>query len=264
MPLPAQTITLTGADAIAFAQAQFSADACQLEPGRWQWSAWLSAKGRVRALMQVARIADDELLLLLRGGDATALAHELRRFVFRSKVAITPLPVRTIVDAQAMDDGMVIVDGDLTTFGFGTYAFAVGNTVASQAWRAHAIGAGHPWLDDGHLGQLLPPSLSLERLHGVSFTKGCFPGQEIVARLHHLGGNKQHLYSVRVDAPLTDALALTNDGKHVGVVLNGVQSDAGWIALTVLHEEFRQCVGKGSIALNDGTVILTLEQAWGA
>ena len=86
-----QIVELTGADAIAFAQAQFSSDLATLGNGQWQWSAWLSAQGRVRAFFHLLRLRDDRLLLWLRGGSAQALRDLLARFVFRAKLRITVL-----------------------------------------------------------------------------------------------------------------------------------------------------------------------------
>ena len=74
-----QIIELAGNDALAFAQAQFSSDATALADGTWQWSAWLSAQGRVRAFFALLRIADDRLLLILRGGSASRLRDALAR-----------------------------------------------------------------------------------------------------------------------------------------------------------------------------------------
>ncbi|MEE7565645.1 folate-binding protein, partial [Xanthomonas sp. Kuri4-3] len=65
-PLPGhEVIRLQGPDAVAFAQAQFANDVPALAVGRWQWSAWLTAKGRVIALFQLYRATEDALMLVL-------------------------------------------------------------------------------------------------------------------------------------------------------------------------------------------------------
>src|ERR1700760_4496762 len=81
-------LSLDGSDAVAFAQAQFSNDVAALGDGRWQWNAWLNPQGRVRAFFALLRLDAQHLRLILRGGDAAALADALRRYVFRSKVTI--------------------------------------------------------------------------------------------------------------------------------------------------------------------------------
>src|SRR5690349_15145114 len=82
----AELIEIAGADAIAFAHAQFSSDVAALAAGAWQWSAWLSAEGRTRAVFAVLRVADDRLLVWLPLGGARAIADALARYVLRAKV----------------------------------------------------------------------------------------------------------------------------------------------------------------------------------
>ncbi|HJU25757.1 MAG TPA: folate-binding protein, partial [Rhodanobacteraceae bacterium] len=77
----AQCIEISGEDARAFVQAQFSGDVRTLLPGHWQWNAWLDHKGTVRALMHLADAGDGRLLALLRGGDTQSLCADLRRYV---------------------------------------------------------------------------------------------------------------------------------------------------------------------------------------
>ena len=69
----AETLLIEGPDALAFAHAQFSSNVQSLAIGAWQFSAWLNAQGRVRALFHLARLDEQRLLLLLRGGEAAAL-----------------------------------------------------------------------------------------------------------------------------------------------------------------------------------------------
>lgn len=83
-----QLLSLQGPDAAVFAHAQFSSDVTALPLLHWQWSAWLSAKGRTLAVFQLLRLADDHLMLVLADGDADAIASQLQRFVFRRKVKV--------------------------------------------------------------------------------------------------------------------------------------------------------------------------------
>ncbi|MFS6628474.1 hypothetical protein, partial [Staphylococcus aureus] len=98
MPIsrPAETLSIEGPDALAFAHAQFSSDVRSLAVGTWQFSAWLSAQGRVRALFHLACLDEQRLLLLLRGGEAGALGEALRRYVFRSRLTIAASPWRVL------------------------------------------------------------------------------------------------------------------------------------------------------------------------
>src|SRR3546814_95283 len=82
-------VALQGPDSLAFAHAQFMNDVRPLDDGQWQWSGWLSPKGRVLALFVLLRRSPESIWLVLPDADAQAFADALKRFVFRSKVAIS-------------------------------------------------------------------------------------------------------------------------------------------------------------------------------
>lgn len=215
-----RTITLSGPDAAAFANAQLSNNVLTLPTGHWHWSGWLDPKGRVRTLLHVARVADERFVLVPRGGDAAALADDLRRFVFRSKVTIDVSDALRVVDGDALGDGEAIEDSDGTlVLGEGDASLRIGIATGDEAWRARHIAKGFAWLPDNALGALLPPALSMERIGAVAFDKGCFPGQEIAARLHFLGGHKRHLHVVDAEHTLQEGDALRVNGRDVGIAL---------------------------------------------
>lgn len=245
MPAPhAELLSLHGPDAIAFAHAQFSSDIRSLETGHWQWSAWLDPQGRVRALFNAMRLEQAHLLLLLRGGEAHVLAGSLRPYVMRSRVEVEAWEPRALLDAAtAPADGRWVRDEDRAiTLGMGTYALHLPRRrppsaeQATPSWCRAAIDAGHPWLPEATPGKLLAPALALQRLGGLHLDKGCYPGQEIVARLHYRGGGKQHLRHLRSDRPLAPGTPLTVDGQNVGTVLNAVESPDGGHALAVVRD----------------------------
>ena len=84
--------------------------------------------------------------------------------------------------------------------------------------------------------------MSMERLGAVAFDKGCFPGQEIAARLHFLGGHKRHLHAARVEGEtnLANGQALRIHGKDAGVVLMQVHISNSPTTLVVLDDTMSQ------------------------
>lgn len=221
---PAQILRLEGADALAFAQAQFSCNVAALDIGRWQFGAWLDAQGRVLTVFHLARIDDDVFLLLLRGGDAESMAQSLRRFVFRSKVTLTPTQA-ALGTGDAIDIYTVHREGDAFVLGCGDHSMVIDASRADDAWRLPQIHAGWPWLPENTLGKILPQALSLERLHAVAFDKGCYPGQEIVARLHYRGGLKRHMHCVVLSQHVAGGTVL-HHGDDGNVQLLDVASDS--------------------------------------
>jgi folate-binding protein YgfZ len=235
-----RTITLAGPDAGAFANAQLSSDVLALATGRWQWSGWLDPKGRVRALLHIARVADDRYVVMPRGGDASSLAADLKRFVFRSKVKIDVSGELHVSDGTAVADGDAREEDGALVLGEGDASLRIGMHEDDDAWIARPVDKGFAWLPEQALGMLLPPALSMERLGAVAFDKGCFPGQEIAARLHFLGGHKRHLRIVRSDAALQEGRSLHVDGRDVGIVLMHNTYSPSPTSLVVLDDTMSQ------------------------
>ena len=244
LPAQAHLLRIEGADALAFAQAQFASDLRELAIGRWQWSAWLDAQGRVRALLQLAHTGDQVLFALLRGGAGAALAQELGRYVLRARVHLTPQ--RAWLHARPLsggDGGSALLQATRLRLDAGSHVLDLDfadrepdpGSDDRNAGALAAVRAGHPWLPEAALGELLPPALSLLRLQAVSLGKGCYPGQELVARLHYRGGHKRRLARVRLAAPQPPGtLALV--AEQSVLLLNGAADGPGWEALAVLPE----------------------------
>jgi len=259
----AETLLIEGDDAIAFAQSQFGGNAAELAVGRWQFSTWLDAQGRVRALFHLARVSEKSLLLLLRGGRVEPLADALRRFVFRSKVKLQALPVRMLGTSAAMESHTVEQQDDVVVLGCGTHAMTIGAR-EDDAWRAEQIHLGWPWLPDEALDALLPPALSLERLQAVAFDKGCYPGQEIAARLHFRGGHKRHMHCVVLSQALPPGSVLRDEQSDVVLVLDNARTTDGYTALAVVNDALAEQAKSHSLRCDDDIIHIELRERWPA
>ncbi|MBB5884601.1 MULTISPECIES: CAF17-like 4Fe-4S cluster assembly/insertion protein YgfZ [unclassified Xanthomonas] len=244
-----QYVALRGPDAVAFAHAQFANDVQALAVGQWQWNAWLTAKGRVIAVFALLRQADDALLALLPDGGAEDLATALGRFVFRRKLRITiedtllalgrmSLPEQARGATSAHDEAGVIEldmggDGLPRTLRLvpAPQADAPATDPAlAQAWRATDLRLGLARLAPSQREQWTPQQLGLDRLHAFSVKKGCYPGQEIVARTHFLGKAKRAVQLLELDTTVAIDAPVQRDGQPFGSVV----SVAGTLALAVL------------------------------
>ena len=260
--LPAQMLELSGPDAVAFAHAQFASDLRALDTGTWQWSAWLSAQGRVRCWFALLRVADDRLLLWLRGGDPAALRADLVRFVFRSKVRVE-VPAMHAYGADAARTAQIagnvpsgrqlasqhgivalrLPDAERNVL-FAAQRLAGGehDDAALAAWRLADVRAGLPQLAPVLRDRFLPQWLGLDRLGAVSVAKGCYPGQEIMARLHFKGGNKRGLYRIAFGAaslpePGTELRRLDGDAEAGAILMSAAADMTQAEALATLSDE---------------------------
>ena len=117
----------------------------------------------------------------------------------------------------------------------GSVATQCGDDAALRArWLAFDLQHGLPRLPGSQVEQWTPQQLSLERLHGFSVKKGCYPGQEIVARTHFLGKAKRGLARLEGAAPIAVGSEVHGDGAALGTVVSSGTRDDRWVALAVL------------------------------
>ena len=256
-------LSIAGRDATAFAQAQFMNEVAALPVGHWQWNGWLTPKGRVIALFALLKRDAETLWLLLPDTDATDLAAKLQRYVFRSKLVLAArddLHANGRFAAPAQASGATFaVDGDALELDFGgdggprtmriSPSAANADAASAAHWRRFDLQHGLPRLRDDQIEAWTPQQLSLERLRAFSVKKGCYPGQEIVARTHFLGQVKRGLAMFEADAPIP-AGAEVRDGERT---LGGIVSTAGNIALAVLplEREANAALYSDGIALHE-------------
>jgi tRNA-modifying protein YgfZ len=245
-------VRVAGPDAVAYLQGQLSQDVEDLDVGAGAWSFLLQPTGKVDAWLRVSRAGSDELVLDADRGDREALLARLRRFLLRTRADIDPLDWRTVAlrgpgavaaagDAPAAlqvpagwpgVEGADLLGPDVT---LPTGVAAVG----LDAYESLRIRSGVPALGAELTEATIPAEAGqwvIDR--SVDFTKGCFTGQELVARIDSRGGHVPRL--VRgVDLPGDEAPALGApimvDGKAVGHLTSlAPRPGGGHVALAVV------------------------------
>jgi folate-binding protein YgfZ len=245
-------LALEGPDSTAFAHAQFANDVAALAAGHWQWNAWLTPKGRVIALFALLKRAEDRLLLLLPDADPAAMQEQLQRFVFRRKVQVSRpagLQVTAAFSAPVSASGARIgLAGDAIELDYGDGSEARSLRIAATAeapagttevdrWRASDLRHGLPRLGAAQREQWTPQQLSLERLNAFSVKKGCYPGQEIVARTHFLGKAKRGLALFQANAVVAPGTDISDGQQVLGKVLCVAEGTGGAVLLAVLPSD---------------------------
>ena len=241
-------VRCSGPDADSFLQGQLTSDIARLED-RTQLATYATPQGRVVAILRLSR-RDDGIYMLLPVALTATLAERLRKFVLRAKVSIDVLEGWSVTgvghpaaEARAADAATSIAfdypDGR-TAFAH-PRALGTMDPVAEEMWQMADIAAGLPQVGPETTGHFIPQMLNLDLLDAISFTKGCYTGQEIVARTQNLGRIKRRTfrYAIRGDeapAPLT---ALHLDGAKVGEVLMGARTAGGIEVLAVIALDAR-------------------------
>lgn len=188
-------LLVAGDDATAFLQAQLTQDLERVQADSDPLlAAWCNPKGRAIVLFRLRRL-DDTWRLALPAAMTEAVKKRLEMFRFRSRVGIDVEP------ATAADLG---VDGEL----------------GEGEWRAGLVADGIATIEAEQSERFTPHMLNLDLVGAVSFDKGCYPGQEVVARTHYRGATKRRLKRFGTAAIVRPGDKLQAGGRDAGEVVN--------------------------------------------
>ena len=191
------TIVVSGTDAEEFLQGQLTADVRQLDGSEPLRSAWCNPKGRVICILMLARDAVG-FTLTLPAELAEHVVQRLTMFRFRSKVEFE------IREASADERGS---GGSL------------------EEWRLEQLRAGVPEIFGAQSEQFTPHMLNLDLLDAVSLDKGCYTGQEIIARTHYRGATKRRLHRFESSEPVSPGDKVSEGERNIGEVVNAIGCD---------------------------------------
>ena len=265
--------SITGADSEKYMQGQVTADVNQLTEQQHLLVAHCDAKGKMWSNLRLFRDGDG-FAWIERRSLREAQLTELKKYAVFSKVAIVPDDERVLLGIAGFQaraalanifselpnsEKQVVSEGASTLLWFEHPAerFLLITDVATaeslteklrgeaalnnrQQWLALDIEAGIPVIDSANSGQFIPQATNLQALGGISFKKGCYSGQEMVARAKFRGANKRALWSLagkasRVPEAGEDLeLQMGENWRRTGTVLAAVQLDDGQVLVQVV------------------------------
>jgi len=285
-------IAVHGKDAGSFLQSQFSNDIGALDAGHSQLDAYCTPKGRMLGLMRVFRLGDS-YYLRLPADTLEAVIQRLRMYVMRAAVTLEDASenflrigvsgedaveqLQAVTGKVPQQDGEACQAGDLTVLRipgiqprFEVYAASLksaqslwdalnvhGAPVGESAWRLLEILAGLPAVYAATVEMFVPQMANLQLVDGVSFKKGCYPGQEIVARMQYLGTLKRRMYLGRIASGETprpgDPLFCAADSEQpVGRIVDAQPHPDGDIAALAVLQIASAEAGDVFLGASDG------------
>lgn len=273
---PLGVIRISGEDAADFLQGQFSNDVKQLDEQSVQLSSYCNPKGRILASFWLFQ-NNDTFYMLLPADTLAATLKRLRMFVLMSKVSLEDVSEEFVCIGLAGSDSEHALQQQLGSNPTGTSTaihhgdtsilrlpgerpryLVVGTTteiqtlwlaliekctpIGYQAWQLIDIEAGLPSVYIDNVEAFVPQMLNLHAIDGVSFKKGCYPGQEIVARMYYLGKLKRRMYRAHINTNTPpqageDVFAPdSGSGQGTGrVVMASPTADGGFEVLAVVQ-----------------------------
>jgi folate-binding protein YgfZ len=261
----------SGEETVAFLQGQLTNDVRQLDPNTAQWNGYCSPKGRLLGNFLMWRQGDD-YVLQMSGDIRESVQKKLAMFIMRSKTKARDASnenIRLVIaGAQAADavktefgalpdapmksiqteSGTVIrVSEDKFVLSISPASVErvwqgltqAATPVGAPVWDGLRLNAGIPMITAATQDQFVPQMVNLEVIGGVSFQKGCYTGQEIVARSQYLGKLKRRMFLAHTDVQPTPGDSLYSadmDGQATGMVINVAPAVEGGFDLLAMMQ----------------------------
>ena len=223
-------LQVAGPDSERLLQGQLTCDVTKLTEDQWLPGACCSAKGRMVANFIIVRQGDD-FLLRLPATQLPLLMNHLKKYAVFYKTELSDAGL-TLLGRVNLDistrslskqpDGLCLTWPDgreelWTASGQATREWLSGPLMPESEWHNQDIASGWAWVTPASQDAWVPQYIGWAEQDGISFTKGCYTGQEVVARLQYLGKSKRHLYRVFADDTLPEVMTpVTLGAKNIG------------------------------------------------
>lgn len=240
--------TVTGKDAVKFLQGQCTQDIESLAINTSAAGAFCTAKGRIVTNVWLHKKSEQCVWVICHQTTHAAIQKHLAKYVaFFRGTLIEPLPDN--IKLFGYYDTKIASDENKTVFAVHPELSYVWlntdrETLPSchpdmpneSAWRAKEIAHKVLWLDDQQIEKWIPQNVSLDDVLGISYTKGCYTGQEVVARLHYKGASKKSLVAIQYEGS-SISKDLVQQGKVIGDIIQQSPLNNGTIALAVIKTD---------------------------
>ncbi|MBC7483096.1 MAG: folate-binding protein YgfZ [Rhizobacter sp.] len=252
-------IRARGSDAVKFLQGQLTNDVVTLGSLQTRLGGFCSAKGRLQASFVVWKAVPDDVLLACSASVLPATLKRMSMFVMRAQCKLTDatdeLPLWGVVGDSAKRQMSDMAVGEKRDTEAGAWlrlpdvggiargvlaaavndarpaAFADAPAITLDAWRLLEVRSGIPAIEAATVDRFVPQMLNYELVGGVDFKKGCYPGQEVVARSQYRGTVKRRMFLFDIDAeiamPGQEVFHSADAGQPAGMVVNAAPHGDG-------------------------------------
>ncbi len=268
-------IRARGTDAVKFLQGQLTNDLLALPDDSARLAGFCSAKGRLQASFMVWKLSADELLLACAASVLPVTLKRLSMFVMRAQCKLSDasaeLTLHGAVGASAsalmgnagewgtrnVEGGTLVRLPDVDGTARCMLALdpratpPLPSSLSIGTWRWLEVRSGLPMIEAATVEQFVPQMLNYELVGGVDFQKGCYPGQEIVARSQYRGTIKRRMFLFACDAPALagqEVFHSADIGQPAGMVVNAAPRPDGH-GSAVLVEVKLAALSDGSLQL---------------
>ncbi|PMG77263.1 glycine cleavage system protein T [Shewanella sp. 10N.286.51.B7] len=262
-------IEITGEQGKTFIHGQVTTDIMSLQDDQWRWGAHCDAKGKMLSSFRTFSIAEQLFALLPASVLPLSLAQWQKYAVF-SKAELIDVTADKIIlglagkkaaafiaqqfgditaELTTVADTIILKDGErfivITEAVKAHELVAASEQILQEAatWQALEIKSGYANIDANHSGEFVPQMCNVQAVNGISFEKGCYMGQETIARMKYRGGNKRALYiltgtaSETVSSETQIEIADEDGFRRAGKVIESVQHEGKVLLTAVLAND---------------------------
>ncbi|RLV59211.1 tRNA-modifying protein YgfZ [Parashewanella curva] len=260
-------ISAEGQQASSFLHGQVTADVAGLSENNWVWGAHCDPKGKMLASFRLVR-AYEQFLMLMPKSTVAADLPQLQKYAVFSQVTLDDASDQWVIFGVAgakaeafvserfgeisskvtvVNDGFIIKDSErfliLMSTGKASELFGDQKVYESSSWQALEIANGYPNVSANHRGEYIPQMCNLQAVGGISFNKGCYMGQETVARMKYRGGLKRALFilegnvSGKLNKDAILEIELESGFRKAGNIIEYVQRDDEVLLTAVLAND---------------------------
>lgn len=222
-------IQVQGTDSKKFLQGQITNDINMLDNDPYQFAAHLNHKGRMLSTLIIHKLNETTYHLITTCDVAVKLTQTLKMYVLRAAVTISKVDDLTLVYSDIIVNCQyqleLLPNKFLSIIKVGEELADI--TISTDLWHHFLISRGIPFIYEQTYAQLIPQQVNFTQLGGVNFKKGCYTGQEIVARMHYLGKTKQKMFNFKCNGSVDIGQRVISpkiDNQEVGIIVDTVIS----------------------------------------
>lgn len=238
-------IEVAGIDAEKYLQGQVTADVTKLEIGASTLTAHCDPKGKITGLFRLIRLSAEQFYLFIRADLLPTAVEQLKKYAVFSKVTFSPVEANIVgtIDENTYIPAQVCVE-------FGNRKILINPESAVDfsdsfiLWDLVDIQQGYPILSNKAQGEFIPQALNLQAIEqAISFSKGCYIGQETVARAKYRGANKRAMFAFKAETETVPEIGgeiemqLETGWRKTGTILSAVNVDGVlWLQVVLSNQ----------------------------
>ena len=261
-------LKVSGDDALSFLQGQLTNDITVADKA-WQLSAYCNPKGRALALFNLWT-NNGSAYLILHKSLTESIVKRLRMYVMRSRVVIEIMEDASCVaindcQTESVLGGLTLSEGynelSYHRSRLRVYFEQAPEAKSGSSWSQTLIDTGVPQISAQTTELFVPQMINLDVLGGINFKKGCYTGQEIVARMHYLGKLKQRMYLLDIVSETDTSSSfmpgnklISHEDKNLGTVVNRITDYNSVLAVLRVDESY-QNLNDVTLSTNCGSIL---------